>query len=223
MTKALEVHRLLAGEYGEPAWFSRADPLSELVGTILSQNTSDLNSGRAFAALRATFPTWQAVLDAPETAVVAAIRSGGLAAIKGPRIQKVLATIAGERGDLDLGFLSDLTADEARRWLLSLDGVGAKTAACVLLFSLGRPVIPVDTHVHRLARRLALVGPKATPEQTEAILEDQVPPAARYAFHMNLILHGRRVCKAQSPRCDGCALARACDFAGGRQTDAETQ
>ena len=220
MTKALEVHLLLTGQYGEPRWCSRADPLSELIGTILSQNTSDVNSGRAFAALQAAFPTWQQVLDAPAQVVIEAIRSGGLAAIKGPRIQKVLATIAEERGELNLGFLDALPVDQARQWLLSLEGVGAKTAACVLLFSLGKPVIPVDTHVHRLARRLGLVEARATPEETEGILESLVLPEARYAFHMNLIAHGRRVCKAQSPRCEECVLACACAFAAGRSTNA---
>ena len=117
-------------------------------------------------------------------------------------------------------FLDALPVGQARQWLLSLEGVGAKTAACVLLFSLGKPVIPVDTHVHRLARRLGLVEARATPEKTEEILESLVLPEARYAFHMNLIAHGRRVCKAQSPRCEECVLACACAFAAGRSTNA---
>ncbi len=213
MSQALEIHRLLSQAYGQPCWQSRADPLSELIGTILSQNTSDVNSGRAYTALRATFPTWEAVRAAPVEAVAAAIRPGGLAAIKAPRIQRVLDAIARERGDLDLGFLAGLPVAEARRWLLVLDGVGAKTAACVLLFSLGRPVIPVDTHVHRLSQRLGLVETRATPEETEESLESLLPPEDCYAFHVNLIAHGRQVCKAQRPRCDECVLSTLCDYA----------
>ena len=145
-------------------------------------------------------------------AVAAAIHCGGLAAIKAPRIQRVLTTITGQRGSLDLCFLADLPVDEARRWLMSLDGVGAKTAACVLMFSLGKPVMPVDTHVHRVSRRLGLAAAKDTPEETEAILEALLPPAARYAFHLNVIAHGRLICKAQRPRCALCVLACRCDY-----------
>jgi endonuclease-3 len=209
---ALDVHGLLVQEYGDPAWAPRADPLAELIGVILSQNTSDLNSARAYASLRAAFPTWEQVRDAPVQAVAAAIHSGGLAAIKAPRIQRVLATISDRRGRLDLGFLADLPVDEARRWLMSLDGVGAKTAACVLLFALGQPVVPVDTHVHRVSLRLGLVSTKHTPEQTEGILESLLPPWARYAYHMNVIAHGRLVCKAQRPRCGLCVLTSCCAY-----------
>jgi endonuclease III len=212
MSKALDIHHLLVQEYGDRPWAPRADPLSELIGTILSQNTSDINSGRAFESLRAAFPTWEAVCDAPVDAVAAAIHCGGLAAIKAPRIQCVLTTIAGQRGDLDLAFLADLPVDDARRWLMSLDGVGAKTAACVLMFSLGKPVMPVDTHVHRVSQRLGLAAPKDTAEETEAILESLLPPESRYAFHLNVIAHGRKVCKAQRPRCAICVLAGLCDY-----------
>jgi len=212
MSKAQAIHELLGREYGDRPWQSRADPLSELIGTVLSQNTSDVNSGRAYGALRAALPTWEAVRDAPVEQVEQAIRCGGLSAIKAPRIQRILANITGQRGDLDLCFLDALTVDEARRWLVALEGVGAKTAACVLMFSLGKPVIPVDTHVHRVSRRLGLAGEKDSPERTEQVLEAQVPPEARYAFHVNLIAHGRRVCKAQRPLCEQCALACHCDY-----------
>lgn len=212
MSKALEIHRLLIREYGDRPWAPRADPLSELIGTILSQNTSDVNSARAFEALRAAFLTWEQVRDAPVETVASAIHSGGLAAIKAPRIQRVLTTIIGQRGNLDLCFLADMSVDEARRWLMSLDGVGAKTAACVLMFSLGKPVMPVDTHVHRVSGRLGLSSLKDTPEETEAILESLLPPATRYAFHLNVIAHGRLICKAQRPRCALCVLACHCDY-----------
>ena len=212
MSKTLEIHCLLVQEYGDRPWAPRADPLSELIGTILSQNTSDVNSGRAYDALRAAFPTWEQVRDAPVEAIAGAIHSGGLAAIKAPRIRRVLTTVADQRGSLDLCFLAAMPVDEARHWLMSLDGVGAKTAACVLMFSLGKPVMPVDTHVHRVSRRLGLSAPKDTPEETEAILESLLPPAARYAFHLNVIAHGRLVCKAQRPRCAACVLACHCDY-----------
>jgi endonuclease-3 len=212
MSKALAIHGLLTKEYGDRPWAPRADPLSELIGTILSQNTSDVNSGRAYQALRAAFPTWQQVRDAPVEAIADAIHCGGLAAIKAPRIQRVLTTIGDQRGCLDLSFLGDMPVDEARCWLMSLDGVGAKTAACVLMFSLGKPVMPVDTHVHRVSGRLGLSAAKDTPEETEAILESLLPPAVRYSFHLNAIAHGRLVCKAQRPRCAVCVLARHCDF-----------
>jgi endonuclease-3 len=212
MSKALDIHHLLIREYGDLPWAPRADPLSELIGTILSQNTSDVNSGRAYAALRAAFPTWEQVRHAPVDAIANAIHSGGLAAIKAPRIQRILTTIADQRGSLDLGFLAGMPVDEARRWLMSLDGVGAKTAACVLMFSLGKPVMPVDTHVHRVSGRLGLSVAKDTPEQTEAILESLLPPEARYAFHLNVIAHGRLICKSRWPRCAACVLACQCDY-----------
>jgi endonuclease-3 len=216
MTKAMQVHDLLITEYGDPPWQSRADPLSELIGTILSQNTSDLNSGRAYASLRAAFPSWDGVRAAPLSQLADAIRCGGLADIKAARIHNVLNAIHAQRGRLDLSFLAALPVADARAWLLTLDGVGPKTAACVLMFSLCRPVIPVDTHVHRLAHRLGLSPASHAPEATQSDLEAQLPPETRYAFHMNLINHGRRVCKAQRPLCDQCALAVLCDYPSGR-------
>ncbi len=180
--------------------------------TILSQHTSDLNSGRAFAQLRAAFPTWEAVRDAPVAAVAAAIQSGGLAQQKAPRIQAVLRQIWEERGSFDLDFLRALPVPEAYAWLGSLPGVGPKTAACVLLFACGRPAMPVDTHVHRVARRLGLVPDKATAAQAQDRLEAEVPPAWYYAFHLNVIKHGREVCKAPRPRCEICVLTRWCAY-----------
>lgn len=214
MSKALEIHARLVREYGDRPWQSRADPLSELINTVLSQNTSDLNSGRAYESLRAALPTWEAVRDAPVGQVEAAIRCGGLAAIKAPRIQRILTGITAQHGNLDLCFLDDVPVDEARRWLMSLEGVGAKTAACVLMFSLCKPVMPVDTHVHRVSRRLGLAAEKDSPERTQEALESQVPPGDRYAFHINLIAHGRRTCKAQRPLCGECVVAGLCPSAG---------
>ena len=209
--KAAVVHRLLEAEYGPHLWRPHRDPLGELILTILSQHTSDVNSGRAFEQLIQSFPSWEAVRDAPTDQVAAAIRGGGLGEIKAPRIQAILRRIWEERGGFDLDFLRRLPLEEARAWLRSLPGVGPKTAACVLLFSLGLPALPVDTHVHRVSQRLGLADADATPEQAEAMLEKIVPPEHVYAFHLNLIALGRQICKAQHPRHEVCVVRDVCD------------
>jgi endonuclease-3 len=200
------------GRVGEPAHWDPIDPLDELINTILSQNTNDLNRDRAYHALRAKFPTWEAVRDAPTPQVITAIKSAGLANQKGPRIQKVLRRITAERGELDLNFLRDLPTDEAKAWLTSLDGVGPKTASIVLLFALGKPAFPVDTHIHRVTGRLGLIPPKTSADKAHEILEDLVPPEWYHSFHLNVIEHGRRVCKAQRPLCERCMLQKHCHF-----------
>ena len=210
--KLMTVHSLLLEEYGHQEWKSHRGAVSELVRTILSQNTSDVNSDRAFARLRERFPRWDMVLGAEVEKVEEAIKPGGLARIKAPRIKKALMAILEERGELDLGFLREMQIDEARAWLVSLEGVGPKTAACVLLFSLGRPVLPVDTHVLRVSRRLGLIGPRTSAERAHEELGEVVPSEAVYDFHMNMVAHGRRVCHAQRPGCDTCVLAPRCDF-----------
>ena len=210
--KVLRVHQLLLDYYGEPTLKDRHDPLSELVMTILSQNTSDTNSSRAYASLRRCFPTWEDVLNASTAAVSQAIRIGGLANIKAPRIQGILQRLRDERGDLDLSFLDDMPVDEARRYLTRLPGVGHKTAACVLLFSLRKPALPVDTHVHRVARRLGLIRDKATPRRANIILEELLPEEMYYPFHLNMIRHGRTLCRAASPQCTPCPLVQDCAY-----------
>ncbi len=210
--KIAPIQAALLAAYGQPTWRPHHPPLDELILTILSQHTSDLNSGRAFAQLRAAFPTWEAVCDAPTAAVAAAIRSGGLAAVKAPRIQQVLRQIRQERGSFDLDFLATAPLDEARAWLAALPGVGPKTVACVLLFACGRPAMPVDTHVHRVSRRLGLVPDRTTADQAHGLLEALVPPDWYYAFHLNVIKHGREVCKAQRPRCEICPLTQWCNY-----------
>jgi alpha-galactosidase len=211
--KKLEVvHGLLLSEYGHRQWKPHRDPLSELVRTILSQNTSDTNSDRAFARLRERFPTWEEVRDGAREAIYDAIRPGGLARMKAPRIQQALRAISEERGELDLDFLRQMELDEAREWLESLQGVGPKTAACVLLFSLGSPVLPVDTHVYRVSRRLGLVDRAVSPEKAHKVLGEMLPPDATYDFHVNMVSHGRRICRAQRPQCDICILASHCDY-----------
>jgi endonuclease-3 len=191
--KYLTVHNLLIEAYGEPKWRQHIPPVDELVNTILSQNTSDVNRDKAYEALKERFPTWQAVMDAAEAEVVETIRPAGLANQKGPRIQKALRQVVAETGDLSLDFLSELTLDAAKVWLTDIKGVGPKTAAIVLLFAFGRPAFPVDTHVHRVSGRLGLIGPKVTADKAHEILENIPYPETFYTFHLNLIRHGREV------------------------------
>jgi endonuclease-3 len=206
---------LLSREYGRPRWRPHGDPMAELVLTVLSQNTSDSNSGRAFARLLDTFPDWQAVMDADVRRLEEAIQPGGLAPTKAPRLQALLAEVWRRRGSFDLSFLADLPLEEARAWLRSLPGVGPKTAACVLLFSLGRPALPVDTHVHRVARRLGLVPTRASAEKAHELLEARLEPEEVYLFHIALVKHGRRTCLAHRPRCPSCVLRHGCPSAAG--------
>jgi endonuclease-3 len=196
--------------YGEIRWRPHHDAMAELVLTILSQHTNDILSGRAYAELVSRFPDWDAVRVAPVAAVRDAIQRAGLADTKAPRIQSVLQRVTDERGGYDLDFLAGLPLDEARTWLLALPGVGPKTAACVLLFALGLPALPVDTHVYRVCGRLGLLPPKMSAERAHAHLEEIVPPEQVYAFHIGLIKHGRHVCQALRPRCGGCVFADIC-------------
>ena len=212
LAKTVEVHRLLLGVYGEPEWRSHLDPISELVSTILSQNTNDVNRDVAFERLRERVPTWEGVRDADEQVVIDAIRPAGLANQKGPRIQQALRFISEERGELALDFLADWPVADAKAWLSSIKGVGPKTAAIVLLFSLGRPAFPVDTHVHRVTKRLGLIGPRVSREKAHVELERLVDPDAYYAFHLNLIYHGRQVCTSRIARCESCVLVDLCDY-----------
>ncbi len=210
--KAEGIRLRLCEAYGEPSGVRDLDPVSELVSTILSQNTNDANRDVAFRRLRERFPTWQKVLEADTEAVVDAIRPAGLANQKAPRIQAALRSIVAERGELELEFLLDWPVDEAKAWLSSLHGVGPKTAAIVLLFALGRPAFPVDTHVHRVSGRLGLIGPRVTREKAHDLLEELLPPEHYYSFHLNLIQHGRQVCQARRPRCEACMLTGLCDY-----------
>ena len=200
----------LRPRYGALRWRPHGDGVSELVLTILSQHTNDTLSGKAFARLLATFPDWDTIATAPTELVTEAIRDGGLARQKAPRIQAVLAQVRETRGAYDLSFLKDMPLDEAKAWLRALPGVGPKTAACVLMFALGLPALPVDTHVYRVSRRLGLIGPKVTEAQAHAALEALVPVEDVYAFHVALIKHGRYTCTAQRPRCDICPLNDIC-------------
>ncbi|MBI2887380.1 MAG: endonuclease III [Chloroflexi bacterium] len=210
MYDAQEVLRRLAAFYGPREWYARNEPLKELIQTVLAQHTSDLNAERSFGLLWQDFGSWKAIGAAPVEAIAESIRTGGLAQQKAPRIKAILQEIHARRGDYSLGFLRDLPFGEALQWLTSLHGVGPKTARCVLLFALGFPCIPVDTHVHRVARRLGLIGPKTTADQAHGILEGMVAPQDAYRFHVYLIEHGRRICKAPRPRCPECPLNQGC-------------
>ncbi len=216
--KLKRVHRLLLRAYGEPVR-QALDPVAELVSTILSQSTTDMLRDRAFDALRLKFPTWEQARDAPVKQVIKAIQMAGLARQKGPRIKAALQRITAERGELSLDFLADWPVDEARAWLMSIEGVGPKTAAIVLLFSLNRPAFPVDTHIHRVSTRLGLISPKTSPEKAHSSLEGLVPPKWYYSLHLNLIAHGRQVCSARRPRCELCQLSKWCDDFARRQSD----
>jgi len=209
---ALENHQRLLDFYGDPQWRNPLPPLDELVSTILSQNTNDTNRDRAFNSLRERFPTWEAVRDADEVDVIDAIRTAGLANQKGPRIQNVLRKITQERGELDLDFLRELDDDEAREWLMKFKGVGPKTAAIVLLFSLGKPAFPVDTHIYRVSGRLGLRPAKMTADQAHQHLEKIFPQDAYYSAHLNIIRLGREICNARRPNCPVCPLKELCAY-----------
>lgn len=179
--------------------------------TVLSQHTSDVNTARAFAGLKARFPEWEAVVAAPAKDVADSIRSGGLADQKAPRIQAILREVEGREGSLSLAGLEDLDDDEVEDYLCSLPGVGPKTAACVLVFSLGRDAFPIDTHVHRVTKRLGWIAPNASADKAHEVLKKAVPPELRYELHVQLIQHGRTICKARTPLCSDCALLDVCD------------
>lgn len=200
-------------------WRSHGEPLDALMQTILSQATSDINSGRAFDSLRRAFPGgWDDVRYADVRDVANAIRCGGLADAKAPRLQAVLQAIYEQTGQTDLTFLKTLPTEEIKAFLTHFHGVGPKTAACVLMFSLGRPVLPVDTHVFRVSSRLGLIDPKIGEAKAHDALQGQLRDELVYSFHVHLIRHGRRVCNAQQPQCEGCVLAPRCQYrqAGGK-------
>jgi endonuclease-3 len=210
--RAISIHQKLLDFYGYPEWRQPLPPVDELVSTILSQNTNDGNRDRAFEALRRRFPAWEEVRDADPSQVIAAIRPAGLANQKGPRLQNVLREITRLRGNLNLDFLQDLPPEEARRWLLQFKGVGPKTAAIVLQFSLGVPAFPVDTHIFRVTGRLGIRPKKMNAEQAHEHLANLMPPETYYPAHLNIIRLGREICQARIPKCSRCPLQDLCDY-----------
>jgi endonuclease-3 len=219
----VNVYELLIQTYGEPKNEPDYDPLGGLVGTILSQHTSDINSDRAYRQLVTAFPVWEQVRDAPTNKIVEAIKCGGLATIKAQRIQDALFTLT-ERQQAQGGTkslaeylyreLMKRSLEDARSYLLSITGVGPKTAACVLMFNLNRPVLPVDTHVLRVSHRLGLIGPKVNADQAHTLMAKITPPEWVYPLHVNLIKHGRHICHAQRPKCKQCPLFEECTYVG---------
>ncbi len=212
--KIRQILDLLKREYGVPEQQHRPDPVSVLVRTILSQNTSDTNSRAAFQSLLASFDSWEDIGTADISTIANCIRCGGLGTIKAQRLKQALEEIIRERGRLELDFLTQLTPSGAEDWLQRLPGVGPKTARCVLLFSLGTPVLPVDTHILRVTKRLGLIGPKASPREAHYALGGAVSPEDIYPFHILVIEHGRTTCRARYPDCQACVLRKMCPSYG---------
>ena len=208
--RAAEVLELLQQQQGVPVWHPRYDPTTELVFTILSQHTSDVNSERAGRKLKATFSSWDAVADADPAKVAEAVKSAGLSKQKVPRIQETLKRVRELTGDFDLTFLREMPLSDAKSWLKALPGVGPKTSGIVLSFALGLPAMAVDVHIHRVTGRLGLIGPKVNADKAHDVLELMIPGDDVYGFHVALIAHGRQVCKALRPRCSECVLRDAC-------------
>jgi endonuclease-3 len=227
----------LAGEYGHPVWERRLDPTSELILTILTQNSADVNAEHAFEALARAYPgngpvqshratsgwggvgladlsapDWLAIENAPLAELVEAIRPGGLAQQKAPRIQAALRTIREERGDHSLEFLGEMSALEARDWLTRIDGIGRKTASVLLLFCFGAPLMPVDRHVERVSQRIGLIGPRTTADDAHEVYLALLEPDQMYEAHVNLITHGRRICHARNPECGRCPVRARCRY-----------
>ncbi len=210
--KALAVHEKLLEFYGTPEWRNPLPPIDELVSTILSQNTNDVNRDKAFDSLTAKFSSWEEVRDADTDEVIEAVRIAGLANQKGPRIQNALRQITEKRGELNIDFLKTYSNQEAMDWLTQFKGVGHKTASIVLQFSLDMPAFPVDTHVHRITGRLGLREEKMNPDKTHVLMEELLPPETYYAGHLNLIRLGREICHARKPDCPACPLTEWCDY-----------
>lgn len=209
-TATRKIIAALEAEYGRPGAGKRKDPLSELIFTILSQSTTDLNRDRAWESLHREFASWEEVVAAPEKRLERAIRVGGLAPTKSRVIRDVLARVKEEEGSYSLDRLRGLPADEVEAHLRRFKGVGLKTIRCVQVFSLGLPSFPVDTHIFRITKRLGLVPPKASPEAAHEVMQSLTPPEEVLPFHLNLITHGRRICQARKPLCAPCVLRRLC-------------
>ena len=212
------VQKRLDAIYGPIHWRPRMIALDELIFTVLTQHTSDLNAERSYDALRKAMPTWASVIEAETQKIADAIHHGGLANQKSVRIQKILTEILHRLGHFELEFLSDLPLEEARSWLTSLPGVGPKTAAVVMAFSLKMPAFPVDTHILRVSKRLGLIGRKVSADQAHPIMENMIPSDNRYDMHVLLITHGRQICKARVPQCGRCPLDQECPASTKKQT-----
>ena len=212
--KAWEMYERLLAQYGHQPNVPRREPMHELISTILSHRTTGKNEESAYRKMRARWPTWEAVRDASTAELAETIAESNFADQKAPRIQEVLRRIIDERGTADIEVLRDLPLDEALAWLTGLPGVGPKTASLVLLFCFARPVLPVDTHVHRVSQRVGLIGPKVDPTAAHPLLQALLPADARilFNFHINTLRHGQQICIWVTPRCERCPLTNICDY-----------
>lgn len=210
--KAMNIDRILTREYGVKVVELDDDPVDTLIETILSQNTTDANSHKAFRALKRAYPRWEPMMEERPAKIAAIIKSGGLADMKARRILDALAFIWNTRGRLELDFLRSMSPGQAETWLGQMKGVGPKTRSIVLLFALGMPAFPVDTHIHRVTKRVGLIGQRTSREHAQEELAMLVPAEEFYNFHINIIEHGRAVCQARKPRCPACKVSRYCDY-----------
>jgi endonuclease-3 len=210
--KIRKVIQLLKKKYGEHNYGGRGDPIDALVETILSQNTTDKNSSRAFANLKKTYPSWESVLKADARSIKKTIHSGGLPGIKARRIKHVLGEIKKRRGRLNLDFLREIPADEATAFLRSIKGIGPKTAAVLLIFRFNKPVMPLDTHNLRVAKRLGIIPRKMSSEKAHELMNQLVPDKEKKSLHINFIIHGRTVCTARNPKHEICVLRNLCNY-----------
>ena len=212
LKKIVIVDKKLTEMYGEKKQLEFRDPTQELILTILSQNTNDFNRDRAYVSLTARFSDWEQLAYARSSSIASAIRVGGLANIKSKRIKKILRQIGERSKDYSISFIEKMTDNEAWEYLLSFEGVGPKTAACVMMFSLGRDFMPVDTHVHRVSGRLGLIPKAMNAERAHDWYREMKPPVSMYQFHLNMIQHGRTLCRPAKPKCLKCGLKRECVF-----------
>lgn len=214
VAKTLAAHQRLSEFYGVQAIYGRADPMHELIGTILSHRTTHANEVTAYRTMRDRFPTWEAVRDAPLPDLIDAIRTANYPEVKAPYIQNLLTYLIHETGAANIDFLSDLSTEDAMRWLTNLPGIGLKTATLLLLFNFQKPVLPVDTHVHRVTQRLGVIGPKVSAEKAHTILLTRLPPDATvlFNFHKHFYWHGQRICTWYNPKCGDCVLRDMCDY-----------
>ena len=219
------IYRLLGQAYGIKPWKPRREPLHELISTILSHRTTESNEAKAFDQLWEKYGSWEAICAAPADGIAEAIAPANWPEVKAPRIKLVLQRIIDERGAPSIDFLADLPAEAGLEWLESLPGVGPKTASLVLLFCFHKPVLPVDTHVHRVSQRVGLIGPRVTPDQAHTLLADQLPRDADvlWNFHLNMLRHGQRICVWSQPRCEKCVLREHCDYARAHGRDRAPQ
>lgn len=212
--KAWTMYERLVALHGHQPNIPRREPMHELISTILSHRTTGKNEDSAYAKMRARFPTWEAVRDAPTDELAEAIAESNYAEQKAPRIQEVVRRILEEHEQANIDFLRDMPLPDAMAWLTNLPGVGPKTASLVLLFCFARPVLPVDTHVHRVSQRVGLIGPKVDPTAAHPLLQALLPEDAQtlYNFHITTLRHGQLICIWGTPRCAKCPLTDICDY-----------